>query len=214
MAPPPFSLLDFQQIIQRVYDQDENRLRVNNGANITLGGELEVAIDAASGDNIAISDGTDTLQINPDGSINVSGSFTLSPTSQMKIWDGTDQLAVNPDGSINVSVVGSTGSYKYSFNEITSVGTSSLTTVVTYTATANGKLKKVSGSGTNIGTYSVLVNGVLKDKRRSMFGTDLNVDFNFDQGFPILSGDVVTLKVIHERPYIGDFNGSIQVLED
>jgi hypothetical protein len=214
MAPPPYSLLDFQQIIQRVYDQDENRLRVNNGANITLGGELEVAIDAASGDNIAISDGTDTLAINPDGSINVVGSFTFSPASQIKIWDGTDQLAVNPDGSINVNLSGTSGSYKYAYNEVTSVATSALTTVVSYTAAADGKLKKISGSGTNIGTYSVLVNGVLKDKRRSMFGGDLNVDFNFDEGFPILSGDIVALKVIHERPYVGDFNGNIQVLED
>lgn len=66
------SLLDFPQIIKAVYDEAQNRLRVDTGATITIGGELEVSIDAASGDNIKISDGTDTLQVNTDGSINVA----------------------------------------------------------------------------------------------------------------------------------------------
>ena len=66
------TLLDQQQVIQAVYDEALNRLRVDIGANITLGGDLEVAIDAADGDNIAISDGTNTMVVNPNGSIDVN----------------------------------------------------------------------------------------------------------------------------------------------
>lgn len=66
------TLLDSNQVIQAVYDEALNRLRVDIGANITLGGDLEVAIDAADGDNIAISDGTNTMSVNADGSIDVN----------------------------------------------------------------------------------------------------------------------------------------------
>lgn len=72
-------------------------------------------IDAAQ-DNIAISDGTDTLAVNADGSINVTinnASVTVTATDldirdldaaqdNVAISDGTDTLAVNTDGSINV----------------------------------------------------------------------------------------------------------------
>lgn len=74
------TLLDFQQVIKQVYDEAANRLRVDTGATINLSGEMEVAIDAASGDNIAISDGVDTLAVNADGSINVVMSGSISAT--------------------------------------------------------------------------------------------------------------------------------------
>lgn len=60
-------------------------------------------------DSIQITDGTDTLAINGDGSINATVSATdldirdLSASQDnVAISDGTDTLAVNADGSINV----------------------------------------------------------------------------------------------------------------
>lgn len=47
--------------------------------------------------DIQITDGTDTLAINADGSINVN--FTAG--AAVEITDGTDTLAINTDGSIN-----------------------------------------------------------------------------------------------------------------
>jgi len=44
------------------------------------------------------------LKVEADGSINVNGSFSLSPGSEIKITDGTDDLAINADGSINATV--------------------------------------------------------------------------------------------------------------
>lgn len=62
--------LDANQVLIRSYDESENRLRVDSKVTATIG-SVDVIIDAASGDNIKISDGVDTLAVNPDGSINV-----------------------------------------------------------------------------------------------------------------------------------------------
>ncbi len=51
---------DFAQVIKLVYDEALNRLRVDMGANITLGGELEVAIDHTT-DSIRLGDGTSLI---------------------------------------------------------------------------------------------------------------------------------------------------------
>src|SRR6266853_3983508 len=182
MPPPPFTLLDHSQVIQRIYDQETNRIRVDSGATLSLDGDVDVAKSAADGDRVLVS-------------------------------DGTNNLSINPDGSINVNTSGTAGTYKQNYNEIISVGASTLTTIVSFTATALSKLKKVDASGTNISKYSIIVNSSIIDTKRTMFGTSLNVAFDFDDGYPLSMGDQVFLKVIHERPFLGDFNGRIQILE-
>lgn len=47
------------------------------------------------------------VDVNADGSLNVVGSFSIAPGTEIKITDGTDDLEVNADGSIN-AVVSST----------------------------------------------------------------------------------------------------------
>lgn len=150
---------------------------------------VNVEIDADSGDNIAIHD------------------------------SGGDELAINADGSINVNLVGSaTGDFKNYYNEVSAVVTGILTTMQTYTVPV-GKtayLQKVDVSGTNIAEYTVLVNSVIQDKKRTYFSGDLNTEFKFadnTQGYPLATGDVVVTKVIHGRPDSGDFNSRIQVIE-
>lgn len=83
--------------------------------------DLDIRDLSAAQDNVAISDGTDTLAINADGSLNITdngGSLTVDATDldirdlsaaqdNVAISDGTDTLAVNADGSIN-SVVTAT----------------------------------------------------------------------------------------------------------
>lgn len=77
--------------------------------------DLDIRDLSAAQDNVAISDGTDTLEVNADGSINAVVTATdldirdLSHTTDsIQIGDGTDLLAVNNDGSINVVVAGNT----------------------------------------------------------------------------------------------------------
>jgi hypothetical protein len=64
-------------------------------------------------------------------------------------------------------------------------------------------------SGTNIATYTILVNGITKVKLRTYFGGSLNEMVSFDVGMRIDIGDTITVKVIHERPMVGDFNATL-----
>lgn len=101
---PPGTKLDSDQVIRRVYDEPNNKLRVDAEVTAVIG-VVDVIIDAASGDNIAIADatGTNYLNINPDGSINANiGNISLDAADDsVAIGDGTDLLAINTDGSIN-----------------------------------------------------------------------------------------------------------------
>lgn len=213
--------LDADQVIRRSYDEPNNRLRVDAQVSATIG-SVDVIIDAATGDNIAISDGTNTLAINPDGTIDVNVSnIVISHTNDsIKVGDGTDFLAVNPDGSINVNVnnITGSGSNRIVFNEITSVASATLTTIASYTVpvVTSASLQQVLVSGTNIAAYEVYVNAVKIAKKRTYF-SDLNEEFIFavtsNNGYVVSTGDVVEIKVLHDRPTLGDFEATIQLIE-
>ncbi len=92
------SKLDQEQIIKQVYDENDNRLRV------------DASISASIGDvSIVDSDGNE-LEVNPDGSINtnISGSLALDISAadgdNIAISDGVNTASVNSDGSLNVRV--------------------------------------------------------------------------------------------------------------
>lgn len=72
----PPSNLDGDHVLRHAYNDDTQRIRVDIGAEITLDGAIEVSLNAPD-DNVAISDGTNTLVINPDGSINVNAIIDL-----------------------------------------------------------------------------------------------------------------------------------------
>lgn len=83
---PTISDLDQQQIIQRVFNGDDDRLRVDAGVTID-NGQMEVAISDTE-DSIRIGNGNgNKLAVNSDGSINVnsSGSSTVSGTVSANI---------------------------------------------------------------------------------------------------------------------------------
>lgn len=104
----PITKLDSEQVIKGSYDEANQRLRVDAQVSATIsdvaikdsdGNEwninpdgsgdvnivnpIQIEISAADGDNIAISDGTNTLVVNPDGSINTqfSGTVTVQATN-------------------------------------------------------------------------------------------------------------------------------------
>jgi hypothetical protein len=85
MAAPlyPPSTLDSGQVLQHAYDENTQSLRVNTEATVTVG-DFNVAIDHAD-DSIKVGDGTDILEINSDGSVNVraipSGTYEVQPAS-------------------------------------------------------------------------------------------------------------------------------------
>jgi hypothetical protein len=105
---PPYTQLDAAQVITHAFNEAENRIMVDIGATVTLGGELEVAI-TAPGDNIAISDGTHTLAVNPDGSLNFDlNGLTNFQTSQYAVATSATQLTPTPmtsRSSMSIKVV-------------------------------------------------------------------------------------------------------------
>lgn len=184
---PHPSNLDQQQILQRAFDESQDKLRVDASVSVeSITGEVVVDITAASGDNIAI-------------------------TNQ----DGSNPLGINSDGSINVNVVnGSVGIYTpvNTYNEANSVASGILTTIVTQTMSINGRLICIEVSGSNIAEYTILVNGSKVSKVKTYFGSELNYYFDFKDGLLLNSGDIVLAQVLHNRPDLGDFNARIQTV--
>lgn len=88
--------LDAAQVIRKAYDEPNNRIRVDAQVSATIG-SVDVIIDAATGDNIKVSDGTNSLLVNPDGSINVN---TTGSSSNNNVHDGFG----NPITSTNNSL--------------------------------------------------------------------------------------------------------------
>ena len=104
------------------------------------------------------------------------------------------------------------------YNEVSAVASGVLTVITTYTVPAVTKafLQQILGTGTNIATYTVWINGSLVAKKYTYF-TEFAADFVFatdmDSGLNLATGDVVQIKVLHNRPTVGDFNATIQTFE-
>lgn len=185
----PPSLLDADQIIQHVYDEPTQTLRTSGVAVITPPpGGLEVAIDHTD-DSIAIGTSTDLFTSTTDGS---------------KI--ALDVNVINPNGTIFTSV--------NDFNEVTAVASGVLTTINIYTVPAltSAKIQRIAVSGTNIAKYEVLVNGSLIDRMYTYFSGGLSALFELEDT-NLVAGDVILVRVLHDRPDVGDFNARIQAEE-
>jgi hypothetical protein len=141
--------------------------------------------------------------------------YTEDNPTPVIVGDGEDLLNINPDGSINVNVVtGSSSSAKSLYNEISSVAIASLSNILTYTVPVGktATIKKISVSGTNVADYQIFVNSSIVDRRRTYFG-NLNEYFYIDNSISLSASDVLYVKVIHERPDVGDFNARLEITE-
>lgn len=178
--------LDAGQVLTRSYDEANNRLRVDAQVTASIG-TVDVIIDAATGDNIAISDGVNVLGIQPDGSINVN--------------------IVNNNSSPGLIV---------NFNNANSVISGLETTVSTLVAAGSGtKIYRIDVGGDNIATFKVKINGNLIGMKRTFFGNSLNETFLYEpleNGLKLDSGDILTVTVTHTRPYNGNFEVTITSL--
>jgi hypothetical protein len=91
------SLTNADIALRRAFDPDNDKIKVDATVTATIG-TVDVIIDASS-DNIAISDGVDTLAINSDGSINVVINPSGLATSALQSTANTKLDAIN--NSIN-----------------------------------------------------------------------------------------------------------------
>ena len=129
----------------------------------------------------------------------------------------------NPNGSINVNIISipTVGNVvKNIYSEANSVASGATTILVQYTvplSITDAVLERISVSGENIAKFTVFVNGTQIDTRRTFYGSSLSEYFEFttgsSEGFILHPADLLVVKVLHTRPYVGDFEGRIQVLE-
>lgn len=136
--------------------------------------------------------------------------------SSVRISDGFDDLQINPDGSINVVIPPGAGGIPVNeFSQISSVIANTLTTILTYTVPPlfSGTLFRIELGGNNIATYEIYINALIEARVRTWFSTSLTQVCEFSSGasgFKLDAGDIVEVKVIHDRPFLGDFEARLQ----
>lgn len=200
--------LDANQVLKQAYDEPNQRLRVDAQVSATIS---DVRIEDSDGDE---------LKVNSDGSLNVNlagGSLDVeidaADGDNIAISDGTNSLIVNPDGSINVVSNVTTLDPKNIYAEILGIASGVTTDILSFTATTDGILSLVSVSGTNIAEYMLEVNSVIQSKSRTYFGSSLDREIKFGDGFKFNIGDVIKIRVVHQRPSLGNFNTTISYKE-
>jgi hypothetical protein len=124
---------------------------------------------------------------------------------------------INNSNPLSVTLSpGSSGLPISNYSEVTSVASGVLTTILTYTvpAAVSLYLNRIEIAGTNISQYSIQFNAVTNAKKYTGY-TSLNDVFDYtmggsEDGFQLSTGTVVTVKTIHNRPFVGDFNARLQ----
>lgn len=101
------------------------------------------------------------------------------------------------------------------YGAISALGAGSETAILTYTVPVLQSLflSRIEASGDNISLYNVYKNASKIATKRTYFGGDLNVDFEFsaepNRGLLFAAGDVITVKVIHSRPSTADYESRL-----
>lgn len=196
-ANAPYTELDSTQVLRHVFDETQDRLRVDAAVSMDAG-QLDVVIDQAD-DSIRIGDGTNLVTTTQDsGKVALDVNIISSDILNAKL---------TPNGT-TIST----------YNEITSVSSSSLTVITTYTVPSIGSfyLVRTEYSGNNIATYYLTINDVVIDKKNTYFSGNLDTttDFNatLSLGLEVYAGDIIQTKVIHSRPNPGDFSSRILIV--
>ena len=131
-------------------------------------------------------------------------------------------LEPNADGSINVNIQPSTSNtnqVKNIFGTAAAVPSGATTTIVQYTVPLNkiAILERSVASGENIGAFTILINNAVQSIQRTYYAGGFNVTFEFitgqDNGLVLQPGDNVKVTILHNRPYVGNFDARIQVFE-
>lgn len=96
---PSYTSLDFNQIFQRAFEEESDRIRVDAQVTATLG-TVEVIISAASGDNIQLSDGTNFVGVTVGGELKVSDAGLASLNAKFIDDYGAPSLAIRTASQI------------------------------------------------------------------------------------------------------------------
>lgn len=229
------SKLDANQVLRAVYDDASSRLKVD--AEITAQiGNVDVALDASSGDNIYISDetGANTLAVNPSGSINVNvEDININHSNDsIRVGDGTnlatttftsgktglDVNLINANLNTNSKQV-PTGPTALVYGTLSSVNPGDNQIVVSHTIPSGIQifyLQKIYLSGNQNSTYTIYLNGNTLIRTRmahTQFSDtkDLNTSTAF--GLKLIAGDNVVVKAENNGTTVGTFDVTLQLTE-
>jgi len=218
-------------IIQSVYEQEPVcSIRTTSidqyGNPYGVGNPLPIAFEGTIAiGNVSVVDQTTLVpvKVNDDGSINVKLEAGSVDIGTVEVTGPSGHLIdPNADGSINVNIVPSTSStdtVKNIFGTAAAVVSGATTTIVQYTVPLNkiAILERSVASGENIGAFTILINNVVQSIQRTYYAGGFNVTFEFitgqDNGLVLQPGDIVKVTILHNRPYTGNFDARIQVLE-
>lgn len=103
-----------------------------------------------------------------------------------------DSGAVRINGPVQTSSIKVT---PLAGNGITNVPDNVLSTIVTYTATADKSITSITVSGTLYAKFQLFFNTVLIETRRG--GPERTLVFEFNAPLTLNSGDILDVKVIH-----------------
>lgn len=136
-----------------------------------------------------------------------------------QVWD--DRVSLFPPAppcpSDPGETIGSTGGEVTELSSVAAVASSIETTVLTYVVPLSRRLymARIEFSGTNIATYKWKVNGTTRGVWRTWFGGNISDRFEFTNYptrgvVPLEASDTLTVTVIHDRPFTGDFDARMQ----
>lgn len=135
------------------------------------------------------------------------GDFVVNDgTFDLSISDGIDLIKGYFPKTMTVLPYGNSSC---EYDEATSVASGVETTILTFLATSDSKLLSIECAGTNIAQYTIELDSAVLSRKYTNFGADLNCCFNYPNGFLVETGSTITVKVLHSRPYVGNFNSTI-----
>lgn len=218
MAAFTASHLSQENILRDVHDPVAQVLRTSSTLTLPSGG-IDIAIDQAT-DSIKLGDGTNLITsslVNSKRGLDVN----VINNGSTKITNGINTMSVNADGSINVNLL-SSSSISINpainiYNELLGIASLTTATIINYSIPV-GKIQnliKVVASASNIATFEVWINGNKISRKRTYFGSTLNVEFDFSYiGYSLTAGDNIQIKAVSARPGVTDYEAELELLDD
>lgn len=230
--------LDSNQVLRSAYDEASKRLKVDAKVSATIG-TVEVAIDAAGGDNISISDesGNNRLKINSDGSIDthivnnldvnidqsndsirIGDGTNLATTTTMMSKTGLDVNLLNTVLTTNSKQV-PVGPTKLVYGTISQVTVNTTEIIVSYTAPPGINqyfLQKVYISGDQNSSYTLYRNDNILIKTRmahTQFSQTIELNTSSSFGILLVPGDIIKINASNSGIGPGTFDATLQLME-
>lgn len=232
---PDRTLLDMNQILQRAFDQSNDKLRVD--AVVSLDGTVSEVVISHTDDSIRLGDGTKLASLTTVGGkngldVNVINDIALDIShlaDSIRLGDGTDYITtsvVGPKRALDVNVADGTITGDFTpvpagitvvTHGATTVTAGATTTVATYTIPAGAPvyLQKLYLSGDSVGKFTIYKNfDVLLVVRLTHTNVYQPVDFATNTAFGVATtaGDTIIVEVENVGLVDCNFDATIQTM--